>query len=377
MNEEIDDSEFYHEDFTTASDWEILVAHMEEIVNQWKSDDLKEIGTREAPNDSWEIKSEKLVYIDSNFDFTWYKRIVEEDLSEGSNEKPKHPLDKWHDFGLDDYGDDDHKDICLAKWYGLDEFIVLSPSGEIGVTNNESRAKILLSAGAVLVSNLSIEIPIFIQVRDKWQKVYWGVYEANGIRTSFNIVHLKRGLYDCQYLTGLLDLFKTKIMSPCTIENIFVSFQGTYELPHFVNYYSQKGIVFDNTDFDNSFNLPFGVTQDPINKLNLNAIWSHLSEHSVIDTESYSDFDPLKAQKWHCSASFIPETGCLLGDCLKEFLELLSNNYTIYDLLGDFAVLPVLETNPLDLLTESPVPSISNLLSRAARSSLTKNKKGR
>ncbi|CAH1133683.1 unnamed protein product [Ceutorhynchus assimilis] len=373
MNEEIDDSEFYHEDFTTASDWEILVAHMEEIINQGKSEEKNESSTAAG---LWEIKSEKLVYIDSNFDFIWYKKNCDEDLSEGSDDKSKHPLDKWHDFTLEEYSEDQFKDICLAKWYGLDEFLVLSPAGKIGATNNESRAKILLSAAAVVANNSSIEVPLFIQVKDKWQQVYLGVYEANNIRTSFDIVHLKRGLYYCQYLTGLLDLFKTKIRSPCTIENIFVSYQGTYQLQEFGNFIWKQDVLSNSMDIESLYILPFGVTVDPLQTLLLKAIWSRLSEHSVIDTESYTDFDPMKAQKWHCEAVFTQEPICLLGDALGEFLELLNNDSSVYDVLGDFAVMHVPESHPLDLLTESPVPSFSHLLSRAARSSLISNKRG-
>ncbi|XP_050306543.1 rab3 GTPase-activating protein catalytic subunit [Anthonomus grandis grandis] len=377
MNQEIDDTEFYHEDFTTASDWEILVAHMEEIVNQWKTDEVKESG--ETPRESskqWNVRSEKLVYVDTNFDFLWYKRILDEDLSEGCDDKAKHPLDKWHDFQIESYNSEGLKDICLASWYGLDEFLVLSPSGKHGVTNNESKAKILLSACLVLVNNLSLEIPIFIQVREKWQKMYLGVYEANGTRTNFDVVHLKRGLYYCQYLTGLLDLFKTKIMSPCMIENIFVSYQATYTLNDFGNFIWKQDLTTEAMDIENLFILPFGVTVDPVNALHLKTIWSYISEHSVIDSESHSDFDPLKAQKWHCSVQSTHEPVCLLGDALGEFLELLNKSNNVYDVLGDYATVHVQESNPLDLLTESSVPTISTLLSRAARNSLTKNKRG-
>ncbi|XP_066247819.1 rab3 GTPase-activating protein catalytic subunit [Euwallacea similis] len=375
MNEEIDDSEFYHEDFTTASDWEILVAHMEEIINQWKLDDMNQ----ETPKYEllgWKVRAEKLVYIDMNFDFVWYKREAQIHQSDSTLENPKHVLDKWYDFSLK-YGQSEaHKDVCLSEWYGLNEFIVLSSAGKIELINNEPKTKILLSALTVLVSNLLLDIPLFVQLQDKWQKVYAGVYESNGIRTNFDIVHLKKGLYYCQYLTGLLDLFKTKICSPCAVENIFVSCQLTYLLQDFGNFVWRKEISGDSIDVENLYVLPFGVSIEPVSAICFKTTWSNLSEHSVIDTESQTNFNPMKAQKWQCSAFFEKEPICLLSECLGEFLEILNNFYTVYDVLGDFAVSFTPENNPLDLLTESSVPTISSLLGRAAKSHFKRHGRG-
>lgn len=350
MNEEIDDSEFYHEDFTTASDWEILVAHMEEIVNQWKNEQL------EQTSGEWIVKSEKLVYMDTNFDFTYYDNNLEED-------KAKHVLDRWFDFSLVPLN---HKDVCLAQWFGVNKFIVISSSGDVEQTNNESRMKTLLSAVTVLASNVP-EVPIFVQVRDKWQKTYCGVYESNGIRTNFDVVHLARVPYHCQYLVGLLDVFKTKIRSPCSIEEIFVSYKATYQLQDFGSF-AWKQEWGSDVDMCAFFALPFGVTIDPVSSLYLDALWSYLPEHSVIDSEHHTDFKPLKAQQWQCSVLFINNPVCLLSDCLGEVREILYNDHPVYSMLGSLTVLPDgPKTNPLDLLTEPLVPSISTLVSQATR----------
>ncbi|KAF7266262.1 hypothetical protein GWI33_020297 [Rhynchophorus ferrugineus] len=347
MNEEIDESDFYHEDFTTASDWEIFIAHMEEIINQWRSNDLKDSESKVSTDDSWYIRSEKIVFIDCNFDLIWYKKISDDDTSEGTDDTLKHPLNTWHDFVFASGLDTGHKDICLAEWYGLNEYIVISPAGEIGITNNESRAKVLLSSACMLINNLSLEVPIFIQIREKWQKLYMGVYEASGIRTNFDIVHLKKCPHYCHYLPGLLEIFKCKIMSPCSNEDIAVSFQATYVLENFGNFTWKQSHI-DYTDVENLFLLPFGVFSEPVNAIIFKAIWNHISEHSVVDTESYSDFTPIKATKWYCSAQF-------------------TSDPTVYDVLGDYAVMPTPESNPLDILTESAVPTISTMLHRATR----------
>lgn len=379
MNEEIDESEFYHQDFTTASEWEIFIARMEEIINQWKTEDLK----NESPVETqsiWEIKTDKLTFVNFDFILNYYRKKIESsELSESSDEtekqEVKNPVDNIHDFELYNKAEvTEHS--CLSTWYGLNEFIVLSPASNVGITT-ESKIKILLSSAYVVASNLNCEKPIFIQIREKWQKCYLGVFEGDGARTNFEMVHLRRGPPHCHYLTGLLDLFRTKIMSPCSVDNVLVSVQYTYNLMDFVNYiWKQDPLGNDQVITENLYFLPFGVTIDPVSTLILKTTWNHLFDNLVMDSEGYSDFDPLGAPKWSLMVKMTKEPVCLLGDSLSEFLQNVNNSSSAYDILGDFANLPSTDSNPLDLLTEPSVPTISSLLSRAARHSLSKNRKG-
>lgn len=99
----------------------------------------------------------------------------------------------------------------------------------------------------------------------------------------------------------------------------------------------------------------------------------------IVDSENYSDFDPLQAQKTSLLVKMTDQPMCLLSDCLSEFLHILSNNSTIYEILGDFATAfnQENESNPLDLLTEPKlVPNLTSVLKQAARNSLTKSRKG-
>ncbi|KAJ8964476.1 hypothetical protein NQ314_004763 [Rhamnusium bicolor] len=275
MNEEIDDSEFYHQDFTTASEWEIFIARMEEIINQWKTDDLNNELLVNTQN-IWDMRSEKLTFADFDFNLNMYRKKIDgRDSSESSDENEKqnkNPINTLYDFEL--YDENNVTDTsCLSSWYGI--------------------------------------------------------------------------------------------------------IQLSYTLQDFGNFiWKQDALGSENYDVETLFVLPFGVTVDPVSALVLKATWNHLSDHLVVDSENYSDFDPMTAPRWSCLIKMTNEPVCLLGDCLTEFLQNLSNNLTVYDILGDFAALPSLESNPLDLLTEPTVPTISNLLSRAARNSLAKNKRG-
>lgn len=375
MNEEIYESEFYHHDFTTASEWEVFIARMEEIINQWKTDESQNEVLSETQG-IWEIRCESLTFVDFEFNLFLYKKLSDDgDLSESSEENEqqiKHPIDMEYDFECyDEKNYANHS--CISSWYGIDQYYVLSPMSNVGL-NSESKIKMLLSSAYIVASNLNCERPIFIQIREKWQSCYLGVYENEGVRTNFEMVHLRKGPSNCQYLTGLLDLFKTKIISPCSIDSIIVSAQMTYHLTDFGNFL-WKADVGNSEHFDVDM-LPFGVPVDPINSLFLKASWSRLADNLIVDGECYSDFDPMAAPKWSCLVNMASDPVCLLGDALTEFFHNLTNHSTIYDILGDFASLSSADGNPLDLLTEPAVPTISTLLTRATRNSVSKTRKG-
>ncbi|CAG9853851.1 unnamed protein product [Phyllotreta striolata] len=374
MNEEIDESEFYHQDFTTASEWEVFMARIEEIINQWRVDDKRNDSVTDVES-IWDIKTEKLNFAEEQFYLYLYSKRINEDAAL-DDKGPKNPIDTLHDFELYDENHIEYHS-CLSTWYGLDKFIVLSPVSNNGIVN-ESKIKVLLSSIYVVEGNLVTSensIPLFVQIREKWQRLYLGVFASDVIRTNFEMVHLKKGLPYCNYLSGLLDLFKTKIASPCVLENIIVSAQLTYTLTEFGGFVWKQDLLQQNYDIESLFLLPFGVTVDPISSIILKATWNHLPDNLVLDSENYTDFDPTAAMNWSLLINSTNNPVCLMADAMTEFLQNLTNTSTIYDILGDFATLPSSENNPLDLLTEPAVPAISRLLTRTARQSLTRNKR--
>lgn len=385
MNEEVDESEFYHQDFTTASEWEIFMARVEEVIHEWNTEEKKlKLDDKQIEGSNWMIKTENIPFADVDFYITLYKHKMllnnsEESMFDDDDDetKNKNPIDNNYDFVLQDDSNVD-ADYCLALWYGLKEYIVIKPTSFIS-TLSESRVKTLQSSATIIIANLNVETPIFIQIGEKWQSLYTGVYEGNGQRTHFEMVHLRRGPQHCQYLTGLLDMFKTKILSPVPLDVIDVSVQLTYQLSDFGKFTWKQDIFdVDNDNFDSTILcvLPFGVTFDPINVLLLRAKWSHLSDNLIVDSETYSDFDPMNAPIWTLKTIMTEQPVSLLADCLTDFLHLLTNNTTIYDVLGDFVNTNIETSNPLDLLTESKVPTISSVLKRAARNSLSKSRRG-
>ena len=60
-----------------------------------------------------------------------------------------------------------------------------------------------------LFSNL----PIFVQLRERWRQLYHGWCEAGSMQCMFEMVHLKHIPMQLGHLAGLLDLFKGKMVS--------------------------------------------------------------------------------------------------------------------------------------------------------------------
>ncbi|CAH0392775.1 unnamed protein product [Bemisia tabaci] len=105
-------------------------------------------------------------------------------------------------------------------------------------------------------------------------------------------------------------------------------------------------------------------------KLMLYVSWPELFETSVVDSESYTDLEPLQAKDWSVSVKYYENPSCLLSDALTEFLGVCSGTRTVQELIGD-----IIQRNqaqaldpsiPLSVLSESKVPTFSKILKQAA-----------
>lgn len=57
------------------------------------------------------------------------------------------------------------------------------------------------------------QVPLFVQVHHKWRRMYAGECQGAGVRTDFEMVHLRKVPNQYTHLSGLLDIFKSKIVS--------------------------------------------------------------------------------------------------------------------------------------------------------------------
>lgn len=108
--------------------------------------------------------------------------------------------------------------------YGLTEFLVLAPDPRMEKEDidNETRAKMTLSAAAVAVHNTGSPVPFFVQVMGRRQldqraAMFDGIYADQSRRITFEMISLSRRPARCSNLSDVLALFKEKL-SPSAID---------------------------------------------------------------------------------------------------------------------------------------------------------------
>lgn len=208
-----------------------------------------------------------------------------------------------------------------------------------------------------------------------------GACEFENTRVSFDIVHLAHTHPSCKYLSGLLAMFKEKI--PYDYKDpVTVSVRFTFTLKQFTSaaYVSKRKFAFaDRIDepndnvFDARAVLPFGVSLDPVRELVLYCTWPEVAENVVMDSSTYTDFDPLLAQIWSFRMHYEAIPICFMSECVHEFLHQCDSTKTVADILGmeyvyssniDYATHD--EINPLERLTESKISKITTSVLSAA-----------
>uniref|UniRef100_A0A4W6EJU8 Rab3 GTPase-activating protein catalytic subunit n=1 Tax=Lates calcarifer TaxID=8187 RepID=A0A4W6EJU8_LATCA len=304
-------------DFTTASEWERFVSRVEEVLNDWKligkSPGKLSLEKGEYTTGTWGEKSQDINFADFKFFITHYflKQECEKDDEKDKLEEGMDLLCMNNDFPP--------RAHCLVRWYGIREFVVISPGANCEAIISESKCNLLLSS-CLHCSGQQCQVPMFVQIQQKWRRMYAGECQGPGLRTDFEIVHLRKVPSQYNHLSGLLDIFKSKIgctLSPLPPINIAIRF--TYILQDWQQYsWPQQPPDFDTllggevggVEFGK---LPFGACEEPISELHLATTWPHLTEGIVVDNEVYSDLDPLQAPHWSVRVRTAENPQCLLG----------------------------------------------------------------
>uniref|UniRef100_A0A4W6EJW4 Rab3 GTPase-activating protein catalytic subunit n=1 Tax=Lates calcarifer TaxID=8187 RepID=A0A4W6EJW4_LATCA len=330
-------------DFTTASEWERFVSRVEEVLNDWKligkSPGKLSLEKGEYTTGTWGEKSQDINFADFKFFITHYflKQECEKDDEKDKLEEDAFPLAMQDLLCMNN--DFPPRAHCLVRWYGIREFVVISPGANCEAIISESKCNLLLSS--CLHCSGQHQVPMFVQIQQKWRRMYAGECQGPGLRTDFEIVHLRKVPSQYNHLSGLLDIFKSKIgctLSPLPPINIAIRF--TYILQDWQQYsWPQQPPDFDTllggevggVEFGK---LPFGACEEPISELHLATTWPHLTEGIVVDNEVYSDLDPLQAPHWSVRVRTAENPQCLLGDLLMEFFKLCSKKESTEEILG-------------------------------------------
>ncbi|XP_068161266.1 rab3 GTPase-activating protein catalytic subunit [Antennarius striatus] len=332
-------------DFTTASEWERFVSRVEEVLNDWKL--IGNAAGRLPPkkgvytSGTWEEKTQDIHFADFKFCIThhYLKQACEDHDEKEEREEDAFPLAMQDLLCMNN--DFPARAHCLVRWYGLREFVVIVPGTNCEAIISESKCSLLLSSISISLANSGCQVPIFVQIQQKWRRMYAGECQGPGVRTDFEMVHLRKVPNQYNHLSGLLDIFKSKMsgnLSPLPPINIAIRF--TYILQDWQQYsWPQQPPDFDTllggevggVEFGK---LPFGACEEPISELHLATTWPQLTEGIVVDNDVYSDLDPLQAPHWSVRVRAAENPQCLLGDILSEFFKLCSRNESTEEVLG-------------------------------------------
>ncbi|XP_026757234.2 rab3 GTPase-activating protein catalytic subunit [Galleria mellonella] len=367
MNEEIDEYDIYHQDFTTVSDWEVFIARIEEILNEWKLSKSNKSKPIEYTK-KWVCKVEEFSFQGVKFVLSYHTLEHSCDV-EGSQESDKFIRLEIQN-GLWEatsrfMEDNDGSPFPVSNWYGLKRYLMLCPSIPL---IDGSLIKVIMSSVNIAFANVDCSVPLFVKIREHWQQSYLGFYEDNEYKTSFDTIHLKRISNQCSHLSGLISLFKSKIASPVALDTVLVSAKYSYELKDSEPFVWKKTnttnefLSIDGFDVKKLTELPFGSDKNPINSILLNAIWPRFRESTIVDSSTFSDIDPIMAPTWTITLKMRDNIQCQLSETIAKMMDLLDNNNLLMDTLGLSKSLGLV--NPLHKITEAPI-TISKLVKAA------------
>ncbi|KAL8183240.1 UNVERIFIED_CONTAM: Rab3 GTPase-activating protein catalytic subunit [Gekko kuhli] len=374
-------------DFTTASEWERFISRVEEVLNDWKLIGVssgKPLEKGVYTTETWEEKSDEISFADFRFSITHHYLVQESNEKDSKEELVEDALPVAMQDLLCMNNDFPPRAHCLVRWYGLREFVVIAPAANNDAVLSESKSNLLLSSVSIALGNTGCQVPLFVQIHHKWRRMYVGECQGPGVRTDFEMVHLRKVASQYTHVSGLLDIFRSKIGFPLTpLPPINISIRLTYILQDWQQYFWPQqppdidALVGGEVGGLEFGKLPFGACEDPISELQLATTWPHLTEGIIVDNDVYSDLDPMQAPQWSVRVRKADNPQCLLSDFVTEFFKLCRRKESTDEILGKSAfeeegkeVADI--SHALSKLTEpAPVPihklSVTNMVHTAKK----------
>jgi len=335
-------------DFTAATEWENFIDDIENIFRNWKlsqsSHRVKELNKNDFLKGNWKCRKEKLVFYD--FPFLLYHYRLGDDHDSDDEAPDDDDLSDNNQMMADMMSS--ASDFCPvgptpAIMFGLREVLVLGPDtvSSDDTLGNDTRAKMVVGAVNIALHNTGTTLPCLVQVMDSRKQLYNGTWLCDQARLEMTSVCLNKKPAHCNYLSGLLELFRNKVGSSQPL-SARVSVRLSYRLDDWAGYtwmidppdldlFTMSG----DTDFIQLAKLPFGCVSDPVAGLTLHTSWRDISEDLVTDTQVHSDLDPLEAPEWSVEVSLVDRPDCLLSRHLDSHLQLCSDTRSVKSLLGE------------------------------------------
>ncbi|XP_055343757.1 rab3 GTPase-activating protein catalytic subunit-like [Paramacrobiotus metropolitanus] len=351
-------------DFTTASDWERIIARLEDVIHEWKlpryspetkfpkdsftTGRWKEVSTSiaDVPDFEFHVKRYRLCVADEPDSISKDASATRE-KSPGLNDPKRHMLLKTS-FSVGDFPAIFEQLLStendfplspalhpLAKWFGIADFLVLSPSAfnDIDSTVSEDRLKLLNSCISIAASNTRCPLPVFVQFDVQQRQMFFGVSEIGGFRTVYDIIDLEKIPDRLRNLSGLMEIFKEKIGIMDSSILVKASVQLTVTL-------RPDAVSADEEDEDmikaktpKLGELPFGSMEYDNFYIDLLATWPNANADALEDTTVHSDLDPLQAPKWAVQLFLNDKASQRLSDALRKFAKQTHHQETVQSLL--------------------------------------------
>lgn len=103
-------------------------------------------------------------------------------------------------------------------------------------------------------------------------------------------------------------------------------------------------------------------------------------ENLIVDSEVFSDLEPLTAPEWSLRVEMMESPVCLLGEYLTRFLQITYNHKTLIKVPEEDVTFTSSEDQALssafNIFTETKIPSITSVVSRNASKARKKNVEG-
>ncbi|XP_019516887.1 PREDICTED: rab3 GTPase-activating protein catalytic subunit, partial [Hipposideros armiger] len=187
--------------------------------------------------------------------------------------------------------------------YGLREFVVIAPAANSEAVLSESKCNLLLSSVSIALGNTGCQVPLFVQIHHKWRRMYVGECQGPGVRTDFEMVHLRKVPNQYTHLSGLLDIFKSKIGCPLTpLPPVSIAIRFTYVLQDWQQYFWPQqppdidALVGGEVGGLEFGKLPFGACEDPISLPSPKFLFPDAASEKPLDGASSTDSNNLPSE---------------------------------------------------------------------------------
>lgn len=333
---EPDKEVFQIDDFTSVTEWEKFIDALGLSIEEWGLPEIKPLPCLQKDELSyceWSFKSKEVCFAKFRFVLTWHfcrTKSSDDAESPGSSQDQAEPEEFFPEALRDVSNDLNDFPKCphyVTYWYGLRNFLVLHPCEAEDAIVTEDRTKLLLSSLAVALNTTKCNIPAFVQLLSRQNKLFQGICEDAGLRINFDSVYFYRKPPNLQHVSGLLKMFKEKLGGCVDSAPVTITARSKYilsewsldswpQMPFDVDYLSDDILP---KDFGY---LGIGAFEDPVVELQLYTCWPHLSEDVIIDNDIHSDFHPFEARLWVAGMRFAESPACSLADYLYEFVSI-------------------------------------------------------